>query len=154
LDARRYSIESAAESLKRLSREEKKLNGRCWNPFARKKRAALVEVIRKKIATERRSYRSKFREYHRFYKIALELKRAIGELTPTKRRELEAESWADKARRMAQIDYLVAGAISRQTIEFIEHFPRAMRRRLLIEVAEPTNLLGVVDNGADYKAKK
>ncbi len=154
LDARRHSIESGAESLKRLSREEKKLSGRCWNPLARKKRAAMVEAIRKKIASERRSYRSKFREYYRFYKIALELKRAIGELTPARRRELEAESWADKARRMAQIDYLVAGAISRQTVEFIEHFPRHLRRRLLIEVAEPINLLGTADHGEDRPAKK
>lgn len=108
----------------------------------------------REVARLRASIASTERELARFVELAVDLKKQIGELTEDDRARLEAESWADKARRMAQIDYLVAGAISRQTIEFIEHFPRAMRRRLLIEVAEPTNLLGVVDHGEDRPAKK
>jgi hypothetical protein len=104
----------------------------------------------REVARLRAAIASTERELSRFVELAVDLKKQIGELTEDERARLEAESWADKARRMAQIDYLVAGAISRQTIEFIEHFPRPMRQRLLIEVAEPVNLLGVTDNGADH----
>jgi hypothetical protein len=124
--------------------------GRRWRVPARVKRIKWE----KEVARLRASIASTERELTRFVELAVDLKKQIGELNEDDRARLEAESWADKARRMAQIDFLVAGAISRQTVEFIEHFPRHLRRRLLIEVAEPVNLLGTVDHGPDHQAKK
>jgi len=91
--------------------------------------------------------KSKAREYCAFYRIARELKRKIGEISADRRRELEAEMWIDKARRMAAIDLLSIGGLQRSTVEFIASFPGESRRKILFDL-RPENrqrLLSILD---------
>ena len=87
-----------------------------------------------KLATLKDSRKSKAREYYTFYRIALDLKKQLGEITPKRRRELEAEMWLDKARRMAALDLMTTGGIQRQTAEFLTSLPREQRRELFREL--------------------
>jgi len=74
------------------------------------------------------------RELAEFLRIAVALKRQIGELTIAKRRELESEMWLHKARRMAALDLISLGGLQRQTAEFIASLPREMRRAVLADL--------------------
>ena len=87
-----------------------------------------------KLAALKDSRKSKAREYYTFYRIARELKKQLGEITPKRRRELEAEMWLDKARRMAALDLMTTGGIQRQTAEFLTSLPREQRRELFREL--------------------
>jgi hypothetical protein len=91
--------------------------------------------------------KSKAREYCSFYRIARDLKRRLGEISAERRRELEAEMWIDKARRMAAIDLLSIGGLQRSTVEFITSFPRELRRQIFLDL-RPENrqkLLSILD---------
>jgi hypothetical protein len=87
-----------------------------------------------KLEALKASRKSKAREYCTFYRIARDLKRQLGEITPGRRRELEAEMWIDKARRMAALDLLTIGGIQRQTAEFLTSLPRDQRREVFREL--------------------
>ena len=87
-----------------------------------------------KLTALKDSRKSKAREYYTFYRIARDLKKQLGEITPKRRRELEAEMWLDKARRMAALDLMTTGGIQRQTAEFLTSLPREQRRGLFREL--------------------
>jgi hypothetical protein len=99
----------------------------------------------REVARLRAAIASTERELSRFVELAVDLKKQIGELTEDDRARLEAESWADKARRLAALDALTTGAVTRQTAEFISHFPREMRRGLFAEIAEPQQLMRLLE---------
>jgi len=95
----------------------------------------------------KRQRRSKAREYCSFYRIARDLKRRLGEIGAERMRELEAEMWIDKARRMAAVDLLSIGGLQRSTVEFITSFPSESRRQILFDL-RPENrqrLLSILD---------
>ena len=87
-----------------------------------------------KLTALKDSRKSKAREYYTFYRIARDLKKQLGEITPKRRRELEAEMWLDKARRMAALDLMTTGGIQRQTAEFLTSLPREQRREIFREL--------------------
>jgi hypothetical protein len=93
-----------------------------------------VNGFESKLKALKESRKSKAREYCTFYRIARDLKRQLGEITPQRRRELEAEMWLDKARRMAALDLMTIGGIQRQTAEFLTSLPREQRREIFREL--------------------
>jgi len=88
-------------------------------------RSALVESIAE---TER--------ELFRFVELAIRLKEKIGEIDPARRKELESDSWKQKAVRMAGIDLLINGRVGSATLEFILSLPR-QDRVAVIEYFKP-----------------
>jgi hypothetical protein len=99
--------------------------------FGRKRRIAM---LKSKLARVKKQQRSRMREYCEFYRIARALKNEIGNVSRARRRELEAEAWVDKARRLAAIDLISLGGIQRSTAEFIASFPQDERRLILGEL--------------------
>ena len=71
------------------------------------------------------------RELNRFVEIAVKLKKEIGGLGNGKREVLEANSWRQKALKMAGIDLLVNGRIGQPTMELILALPEKDRRGVL-----------------------
>ena len=105
---------------------------RAW--FSKTKKARReIEIVRaeRRIEASKRKEKETRRELAEFVARAVELKAAIGELTDEKRRELEARSWEDKARKLAALDLISGGGISRTTSEFIFSLPAESRRRLI-----------------------
>lgn len=103
---------------------------RLW-VFGRKRRIAM---LKSKLARVKKQQRSRMREYCEFYRIARALKNEIGNVSRARRRELEAEAWVDKARRLAAIDLISLGGIQRSTAEFIASFPETERRLILSDL--------------------
>lgn len=140
LSARHKKIKKDIEEIAQTKKNIKICEGKF---FKRKK----VEVLNCQLKTLIESYKKRAREYFYLYKIAMELKRKLGEITPQKRRELEAQMWKEKARRMAAIDLLSIGGLQRSTVEFIVSFPREMRREIISDL-RPENrqkLLSIID---------
>ena len=79
----------------------------------RRSRLALVDSITE---TER--------ELACFVELALALKEKIGDLNSTRRKLLEADSWKQKAIKMAGIDLLTNGRVGATTLEFILALPK------------------------------
>ena len=86
----------------------------------KRKRQSMVDSI---VETER--------ELNRFVEIAMELKKEIGDLDNGKREMLEADSWRQKALKMAGIDLLVNGRIGQPTMELILALPKKDRSEVL-----------------------
>lgn len=118
-----------------------------WNPIGRKKKRLTEALKRSRLKKERAAFRSKMREFVKFYKIAIDLKRSLGEISTERRRSLESEMWVEKARRMAAVDLISINGLQRSTVEFIMSFPRELRRDILADL-RPENrqkLLSVLD---------
>ena len=111
------------------------LKFRFYNPFSRK------AVIKKEIARRQRKAMvdgmlETKRELSKFVEIAIKLKSEIGELDSLKRAVLEAESWRQKAIKMAGIDLLVNGRVGSTTLNFILSLPKA-DQAMVIEHFKP-----------------
>ena len=76
------------------------------------------------------------RELRVFVDVAVGLKKKFGELDPLKRAKLEAESWKQKAIKMAGIDLLVNGRVGSTTLNFILSLPKE-DQALVIEHFKP-----------------
>ena len=77
----------------------------------------------------------------RFLGIAKNLKAILGDIDSKKRRVLEAESWANKAKRMARIDLMSVGYVQRQTIEFVMSLPDEMQQPVIQEIEFQKNVV-------------
>lgn len=106
-----------------------------------------IERLTAEIDAAKKSFKPKAREYFTLHKLAVELKRKLGEITPQKRRELEAQMWQEKARRMAAIDLISIGGLQRSTVEFITQLPREMRREIWADLRAENRqkLLAILD---------
>jgi len=72
------------------------------------------------------------RELARFVELAKRLRKNLGELTPDRRRELEAQTWFNKARQLILIDSIVnGGQPSATTVDFILGLPLEMQSEVL-----------------------
>jgi hypothetical protein len=127
LSARHHAMVESGEQIRKLKDEIARARRRWFNGRS-------VIEIEKRLDNAKRERKSKAREYLIFYRIARDLKRTLGEISPQRRRELEADMWLDKARRMAALDLISIGGLQRQTMEFIASFPREMRRAILTDL--------------------
>lgn len=106
-----------------------------------------IKILKTKLESTIEAHKPRMREYCTIYGAAIKLKRKLGEITPQKRRELEAEMWVEKARRMAAIDLISIGGLQRSTVEFITSFPVELRRKIFSDL-RPENrqkLLSILD---------
>jgi hypothetical protein len=71
------------------------------------------------------------RELKKFVKIAVKLKKQIGDINNGRREQLEAEAWKAKAYQMAAIDIISAGIITKPTLEFIASFPQDEKAEII-----------------------
>ena len=141
IDSRYKSLISQKEELELFELQK----SRCW-PFgsrfkimaARRKRARLA-MIDQISETER--------ELNKFVKIAVKLKEEIGDIGNGKRELLEADSWKQKALKMAGIDLLINGRIGQPTMELILALPEGDRFEVLGRLSpdsdpDPMKLIG------------
>jgi Mg/Co/Ni transporter MgtE len=127
LSARHNAMVESGEQIRKLKDEIARARRHWFNGRS-------VIEIEKLLDNAKRERKSKAREYLTFYRIARDLKRTLGEISPQRRRELEAEMWLDKARRMAALDLMTNGGIQRQTAEFLTSLPREQRREIFREL--------------------
>lgn len=86
------------------------------------------------------------RELKCFVDAASKLKKGFGAIDADKRQALEADSWYHKARRLAGVDLVTGGHLSRATAELILAMPKKDQTGLLKEIMtakEPFKLLGL-----------
>ena len=88
------------------------------------------------------------RELNRFVELAVKLKEQIGDLENGKREMLEANSWRQKALKMAGVDLLVNGRIGQPTMELILSLPEKDRSGVLTILSpqakpDPMKLVGL-----------
>jgi len=85
------------------------------------------------------------REIKKLINLALKLKKSIGDIDDEKREALEADSWYQKARKMAAVDIMVHGGISKQTMDFILSLPKADLKNILLEIrhVKPETILQI-----------
>jgi len=88
------------------------------------------------------------RELKRFVEIAVKLKEDFGEIDHQKRAVLEADSWRQKALKMAGIDLLINGRIGQPTMELILALPEKDRFAVLGILSpegnpDPMKLIGI-----------
>lgn len=86
------------------------------------------------------------REFKRFYAQANSLKKAIGNLTPEKRNQLDQEMWLHKLKSMVAIDYLTKGRIGENAIAFIMSLSNDLRKPLLTEIKNHDELIAWFEN--------
>lgn len=133
IEARKSALEDVADEIA-AAEVEQEASGIAIFARARKVKAIKSRRLERKLAALRERRAETQRELAEFVRIAVALKREIGELTIAKRREFEAEMWRDKARRMAALDLISLGGLQRQTAEFIASLPRDMRRGVLADL--------------------
>lgn len=144
LSARHMGMVESGKELVRINIKLKRLRGSWLYRIVGRKKIISLEEKRRELKLMRAP---KLREYFALYRIAVQLKRQIGEIGNERRRQLEADMWIDKARRMAAIDLLSIGGLQRSTVEFISSFPRELKRVLLSDL-RPENrqkLLSILD---------
>ncbi len=113
-----------------IEEAEEILNGSIEDYDMRRRRLDLAE---KKMQLEEidLSIHHTRREFVRFYQQAIALKAKIGELTPTKRKELDMHMWEERFKRQCAIDFVSNGRLLNTTIESINSCPPMMRQRIL-----------------------
>jgi len=120
-----------------------------------KKKSWLKKLGRNKIKVEnlsslekltaiKNTIKEKERELECFVNIAKKLKKEIGELTETKRYQLETRSWQAKGLKMAAIDIMASGRISNQTYDFLFALPKESMVDIIrqLSMKKPMELLG------------
>lgn len=146
---RRDSLQALKEDLELLELERRRFKFfRIGERAQAAARIAAARRIRKRAAMVQ-SIAQTERELKRFVGIALELKNAIGDIDKIRRRELEAESWARKARKMAAVDIFLSGSLSRQTMDFLLSFPKEQRKMIFsgFESVTKDRLLDILIDG-------
>lgn len=88
------------------------------------------------------------RELAEFERIAHECSAQIGEVTPERGTELDAETWQVRIRAMAAIDVLTRGGVSSSTLELICALDQSMRQSILTEIRT------AVESGRDQAERK
>ena len=93
------------------------------------------------------------REAMSFYRQSAQLKEMIGELTPEKEKELEAEMWEAQCKKLAALDIINGGGISKPTLEMAFSMKGEVRERLLDTFKkDPVTLLGVIEQDTEVSA--
>lgn len=62
--------------------------------------------------------------------IAETLKEKIGDLSPERRKELEAKHWEHKARMLIVLDTFAYGRLNKPTLEFVASLPQEIRKSI------------------------
>lgn len=107
------------------------------DPFAYKRDSIKLERRQWQLSELENTIADTQREYDHFAMQALALKEQVGELSPERRRELDAEMWVTNIKRMAALDFIISKAISRQTFEIMLSLPA----ELYGEFRDPEKLL-------------
>jgi hypothetical protein len=149
LASRREAVIDLNDKLSYLEGEIKRMQGRRYRYFHRWRlktaKEKTIDFYQLKIKKRERkkliiSIAGNKKERKCFARIATQIRRKHGfdSLTYEKRKAIEAEAWREKAKWMVCLDYFCLGQPSKQTIEFIAKFPKAIRRELINDIAKIT----------------
>lgn len=78
--------------------------------------------------------------------IAIRLKAIVGPLDSQRRNHLEQELWTHRIRKMAALDFITNGQLSRDTLELIIAMPIPQRSQILREVLDPAQHDSIISN--------
>jgi hypothetical protein len=82
--------------------------------------------------------------------IANRLKAIVGTLDRHRRNQLEEELWTHRIKKMAALDFITNGHLSRDTLELILAMPIGQRSQILREVLDPTQHDAIISNCLSY----
>jgi hypothetical protein len=137
IDARYKSLISKKDDLELFDLKKK------WFRFGKKAR------IEKRIRQRMRDallngIQETERELKIFVEIALKYKEKFGDIDHIKRQILEADSWRQKAIKMAAVDLIVGGRLSQPTVGLILSLPQKDRENVLTKIkTDPHKLIGL-----------
>jgi hypothetical protein len=118
---------------------EYKLDNEELNAFERERLEIKLQHKKMLMEETERVINDTYREFYRFYQQACVLKQSIGEITPVRRRELEADMWLFRVHEMIAIDYLQSGRLKNTTIEFLSVLPKEQRDIMYSLALNPEN---------------
>jgi hypothetical protein len=81
--------------------------------------------------------RDQMREFCILYNYAVALKYALGDLTPSRKSELECDYWIHHAKSAIARDFISEGRLTPATLELLHAFPNNMRSQVLQYVTNP-----------------
>jgi len=81
------------------------------------------------------------REFLRFYAQAAALKEYIGELTESRRDELELEFWVHSAKCRCAVDYISRGVLSEAVVTLVASLPQPARAGIMQELKDPQRMI-------------
>lgn len=90
-------------------------------------------------------FRDQIREFCILYKYAISLKRYLGELTASRKRELEHEYWITYAKASIARDFISEGRLTVATLELIHALPLQMRSQVLQFITHPSQHDVIID---------
>ena len=124
-------LEFSRETLEIEIDEQQHITENGKDEFDRRK--AVVELKRKQMNMFDLLERQKEtqREAMSFYRQSAQLKEVVGELTPEKEQVLEAEMWEAQVQKLAALDIMNGGGISKSTLEMAFSMKGDIRDRLL-----------------------
>lgn len=111
-----------------------------------------IELKRKLLAFEEsvRSINETEREFNRFYKQAVYLKKLLeerhGELNEKTKENLEKEMWLFKIKEFAVLDFITVGKLGKTTYDIIATIPPEMKMKVLRELQDPKSLVEWYNN--------
>jgi len=122
------------QSLRELSSRWKALKGAVaqHRADAREEEDALVAAIERDDFDHR--FADRVREFCEFYSLAAWLKDQVGELTPTKRDQLELEFWEAQLLKQAALDVVSTGRVGAKTYDNVSVCPVEMRDYLMRQI--------------------
>ena len=111
---------------------------------ARQKEMALFDLVE--------DIKGKESEAMSFYRQAAQLKEVLGDISPERRKVLEAEMWEAQCKKIAALDVLSNGSLSQSVLEMTFSMKGEQRNRLLEKIKEPKLLLEDIERDTEASA--
>jgi hypothetical protein len=96
-------------------------------------------------------FRDQIREFCILYNYAISFKKQLGELTPSRKSELEFEYWITHTKSSIARDLIADGRLSSATLELIHSLPIHMRSQVLPYITQPSQQDVIVDWYLQYQ---
>ena len=145
-------MEALIDLKDQLELQKLNLNGFSLLAFISDKHRQIQKIKRKKAKRRllkiEKDIKTVSDELSKFIEIGLDLKKDIGNIGPLnsgRRKELEANSWYQKAQRMASVDLMITGVISKNTMDMILSLPENYKIELLENIKSNVKAIAAVN---------
>lgn len=145
LNKRYRGLKDTAAQIKEMQNDIDELDhqSRQWwrGKFSRRRCQIKATQKRMQLEESQKTYRDTEREFVRFLSIADHLKNKIGDLSISRRQELEAQDWEQRIMEMAARDIRFNGRVGPETLKLVDVQDHATRDHLLALFQNPKKLL-------------
>lgn len=119
----------------------------CFTRTGSRRRDNELKRKRLALAGARRAFEVNEFELQRFRELAETARKELGELSPERAAELDAEMWESKLRAMVATDLIVHGRLSGPTLELLVSVPPEMRQPIIEDMRQTMAALRSGEDG-------